>query len=122
MITVYLSPRAGVEPHLLIDTDAGNAVELAAVIGQHLSAFGQGCIIGGVPRHREPFGRSGRIGESGQRAATDLPACSISSFRSLRGQVGSRRVLKQTDVSPARDQAPPSDRFSGPPQDVSGRA
>jgi len=51
-----LLAAAGVPPHVLVDSDDGDAVEAGLVVDQHPPTFGQDSGVGGVPRDREGLG------------------------------------------------------------------
>jgi hypothetical protein len=60
MITVtYLVAAAGMSPHVLVDPDHVDAVEVMLVVDQDLLVLGQDRVVGGVPRNREAVGDPG---------------------------------------------------------------
>lgn len=49
----------GVPPHVLVDAEHMDAVETPRIVDQHPLALGQDGVVGGVPRHCQPFGDPG---------------------------------------------------------------
>lgn len=54
-----LVPSAGIPPHMFVNTEDFDAVEACVVVDQQALAFGQHCVVGGVPADAEAFGDTG---------------------------------------------------------------
>ncbi len=123
-LTDVLVAVAGVPPHVLVDAEHVDAVEAVRVVDQHAFAFGQHGVVGGVPRHGQPF-RDPGDGEVGhhdppKRPPQRRPGQLRAGLGGLGGVLAPHVTTPTAAVAAHRDQqrgGPPPERFVRQPPD-----